>query len=135
MRSFTILIFAMVVLFQSLLAAPSTLSVRSEQTVGQMSAESNTIRQKLLGLGLSLNILGNYASNYGYPLYTCGNGYILGCGLSNYQTTCWSVSNCNNGYGYANSVGYLNGYFNNLITLRKAELKSEVNHKENENQA
>lgn len=136
MRSFAILIFAMVALFQSHLAAPSTLAAREDQNVGDVNSKMLSIQQKMLGFGFPLTTLSNYCTGLGLPWgQSCGSYYVLGCYQSNYQTTCWPNS-CN-GYpgGYYAAWNAMTGYGSSLITLRNQALKSQVDHKEDENQA
>ncbi|KAH9820400.1 hypothetical protein DFH28DRAFT_1197964, partial [Melampsora americana] len=69
MRSFAILLFAMMALFQSNLAASSTLVACADQHAGQQSeTRAKEIQQKVLGLGLPYNVIISYASCFGYPM-------------------------------------------------------------------
>ncbi|KAH9818470.1 secreted protein [Melampsora americana] len=131
MRSFAILLFAMMALFQSHLVASSTLTARADQHVGQQSAnEAKEIQQKILGWGLPYNVISPYASRFGYPWGTCGGIWTLGCG--SYVPTCLNAWSCSN---YNLAVNSLAPAFQRLVYLRKMELKGQVDHKEDENQA
>ncbi|KAH9823959.1 secreted protein [Melampsora americana] len=134
MRSCAILIFAIVALFQSLIAVPATLSERSDQLVAS-SMSLKEIESKIWGLGLSAGLVNQYAWNNGISGWGTGCGGIgaFGCAPYGYSASCFSYG-CGYAGGYGGALGGLNILCRSLH-MKQAELKGQVDHKEDENQA
>ncbi|KAH9820764.1 secreted protein [Melampsora americana] len=134
MRSSAILLIAIVALVQSLIAVPATLSERSDELVAS-SMSMKQIESKIWGLGLSAGLVNQYAWNNGLSGWGrgCGGFGGYGCMPYGYSASCFSYG-CGYAGGYGGALGGLNVLCKSL-KLKQAELKSQIDHKENENQA
>ncbi|EGG11754.1 uncharacterized protein MELLADRAFT_123709 [Melampsora larici-populina 98AG31] len=135
MRSFSIVMFTVIVLVQSLFAAPAALSVRSEQTVA-VTNDMKVVEAKIWGYGFPPSVVSQYAYNNGYTNWGTGCGTAWGCGCTpaNYRPSCFATG-CGYAGGYYSALNGLNTSFQRLYYLRQAELKSQVNQKDDDKQA
>lgn len=131
MPSSAILLVILVALVQTLISAPATFSERNEQLITSSTKE---IESKIWEFGLTPQVVEQYAFINGLSAWGagCGAGFSHGCTPYGYSAFCFP-DNCHCVAGGYN--GALNGL--NLtclgLYLKRAELKSQVEHKNDEN--